>query len=153
MKCPFCGSNQDKVVDSRSIKDGEAIRRRRLCMKCGQRFTSYERVEDPMPLVVKKDGTREFFDRNKLLNGLKKACEKRPISAEQLDELVNEIEKKLVLQGQKEIASSFIGEEVMNRLREIDKVAYVRFASVYRQFKDINELMLEVKGLFEKSKK
>lgn len=122
-------------------------------MKCGQRFTSYERVEDPMPLVVKKDGTREFFDRNKLLNGLKKACEKRPISAEQLDELVNDIEKKLVLQGQKEIASSFIGEEVMNRLREVDKVAYVRFASVYRQFKDINELMLEVKGLFEKSKK
>lgn len=131
-------------------KDGEAIRRRRECINCGNRFTSYERVEDPLPLVIKKDGSREPYDRLKILTGLKKACEKRPISIEALEEVISQIEKKLIGMGVKEIPSSWIGEEVMSALKEIDKVAYVRFASVYRQFKDINDLIHEVKTLFDK---
>ncbi|MCX8031292.1 MAG: transcriptional regulator NrdR [Thermodesulfovibrionales bacterium] len=149
MRCPFCGSIQDKVIDSRLTKDG-AIRRRRECLSCNSRFTSYERVEDPMPLVIKKDGSRESFDRQKILTGLKKACEKRPISIEVLEEVISKIEKKLMSLGVKEIPSSWIGEEVVSSLKEIDKVAYVRFASVYRQFKDINDLIEEVKTLFDK---
>jgi transcriptional repressor NrdR len=149
VKCPFCGSIEDKVIDSRTSKEGDAIRRRRECLKCGKRFTSYERVEDIIPLVVKKDGRREPFDRLKVLTGLKKACEKRPIGTETLDGITDSIEKKLVGLGVKEIKSTWIGEEVMSALKELDKVAYVRFASVYRQFKDINEFMNEVRTLFK----
>jgi len=149
MKCPFCGNLEDKVIDSRSSKEGDAIRRRRECLKCGKRFTSYERVEDVVPMVVKKDGRRESFDRGKVLGGLKKACEKRPISVDLLEEITDSIEKKLNGMGVKEVSSSWVGEEVMDFLRETDKVAYVRFASVYRQFKDINELLDEVKNLFD----
>lgn len=149
MKCPFCRSIEDKVIDSRTSKEGDAIRRRRECLKCGKRFTSYEHVEDIIPMVVKKDGRRESFDRQKVLTGLKKACEKRPIGAVTLDGIADSIEKKLVGLGIKEVKSTWIGEEVMSALKELDKVAFVRFASVYRQFKDINELMNEVKTLFK----
>ncbi|HMK49884.1 MAG TPA: transcriptional regulator NrdR [Thermodesulfovibrionales bacterium] len=149
MKCPFCSNLEDKVIDSRTSREGDAIRRRRECLKCGKRFTSYERVDDIIPMVVKKDGRREPFDRMKVLTGLKKACEKRPIGMETLEGITDSIEKKLIGLGVKEIQSTWIGEEVVGSLRELDKVAYVRFASVYRQFKDINELMNEVKTLFE----
>ena len=149
MKCPFCGNLEDKVIDSRTSREGNAIRRRRECLKCGKRFTSYERVEDIIPMVVKKDGRREPFERSKVLTGLKKACEKRPIGMETLEGITDSIEKKLIGLGVKEIKSTWVGEEVMSALRELDKVAYVRFASVYRQFKDINDLMNEVKTLFE----
>ncbi|PIY87658.1 MAG: transcriptional regulator NrdR, partial [Nitrospirae bacterium CG_4_10_14_0_8_um_filter_41_23] len=143
MKCPFCGNLEDKVIDSRTSREGNAIRRRRECLKCAKRFTSYERVEDIVPMVVKKDGRREQFEREKILNGLKKACEKRPIGIETLEGITDSIKKKLIGLGVKEIPSTWIGEEVMTSLKELDKVAYVRFASVYRQFKDINELMNE----------
>lgn len=149
MKCPFCGNLEDKVIDSRTSKEGDAIRRRRECLQCGKRFTSYERVDDVIPPVIKKDGRRESFDRAKILHGLKKACEKRPISTDTLDSVVDSIEKKLIGMGVKEIPSAWIGEEVMSSLKETDKVAYVRFASVYRQFKDLNDLMDEVKTLFD----
>lgn len=149
MKCPFCGNLEDKVIDSRTGREGNAIRRRRECLKCSKRFTSYERVEDIIPMVVKKDGRREPFERTKILGGLKKACEKRPIGMETLEGVTDSIEKKLIGLNIKEIQSTWIGEEVMTSLRDLDKVAYVRFASVYRQFKDINELMNEVKTLFE----
>jgi transcriptional repressor NrdR len=149
MKCPFCSNLEDKVIDSRTSREGDAIRRRRECLKCGKRFTSYERVDDIIPMVVKKDGRREPFDRMKVLTGLKKACEKRPIGMDTLEGITDSIEKKLIGLGVKEIQSTWIGEEVVGALRELDKVAYVRFASVYRQFKDINELMNEVKTLFE----
>lgn len=152
MKCPFCGNVEDKVIDSRTSKEGDAIRRRRKCLKCGKRFTSYERVDDVLPMVIKKDGRRELFDRSKILNGLKKACEKRPIGIETLETITDSIEKKLVGLGVKEIQSTWIGEEVMAALKELDKVAYVRFASVYRQFKDVNEFMHEVKTLYKHSK-
>ena len=149
MKCPFCGNIEDKVIDSRTSREGNAIRRRRECLKCSKRFTSYERVEDIIPMVVKKDGRRETYERMKILSGLKKACEKRPIGMETLEGITDTIEKKLIGLGVKEIQSTWVGKEVMSSLRELDKVAYVRFASVYRQFKDINELMNEVKTLFE----
>lgn len=149
MKCPFCGNLEDKVIDSRTGREGNAIRRRRECLKCSKRFTSYERVEDIIPFVVKKDGRREQFEREKILIGLKKACEKRPIGVETLESITDTIEKKLIGLGVKEIPSKWIGEEVVNSLKELDKVAYVRFASVYREFKDINEFMNEVKALFE----
>jgi len=153
MKCPFCGKIEDKVIDSRTSKEGDAIRRRRECLKCGKRFTSYERVEDVVPMVVKKDGRREPFDRPKILRGLEKACEKRPVSVDALEGIVDSIEKKLINLGVKEIQSTWVGEEVVSSLKELDKVAYVRFASVYRQFKDISELMNEVKTLFEQKGK
>ena len=149
MKCPFCSNLEDKVIDSRTSREGDAIRRRRECLKCGKRFTSYERVEDIIPMVVKKDGRREPFERLKILGGLKKACEKRPIGMETLEGITDSLEKKLIGLSVKEIPSTWVGEEVVGALRELDKVAYVRFASVYRQFKDINELMNEVKTLFE----
>ncbi len=148
MKCPFCGHTEDKVIDSRSSKDGDVIRRRRECLKCEDRFTSYERIEEIMPPVVKKDGRREPFDRQKILHGLEKACEKRPIGVEVREELVTKIEKKLKELGEKEVPCSWIGGEVMSGLKGVDEVAYVRFASVYRQFKDIKEFMEELKGLF-----
>ena len=149
MKCPFCGNVEDKVIDSRTSREGNAIRRRRECLQCAKRFTSYERVEDIIPMVIKKDGRREPFDRTKILSGLKKACEKRPIGMETLEGITDSIEKRLIGLNVKEIQSTWVGEEVMSSLKELDKVAYVRFASVYRQFKDINELMNEVKTLFE----
>lgn len=152
MKCPFCGHTEDKVIDSRSSKDGDVIRRRRECLKCEDRFTSYERIEEIMPLVIKKDGRRESFDRQKILHGLEKACEKRPIGVETREELVIKIEKKLKELGEKEVPCSWIGGEVMSGLKGIDEVAYVRFASVYRQFKDIKEFMEELKGLFYNKK-
>lgn len=147
MRCPFCGNLEDRVIDSRTSKEGDAIRRRRECLACKKRFTSYERVEDILPLVIKKDGRREPFERNKILNGLKKACEKRPIGIETLEGMVDDIERKLINLGVKEIPSTWIGEDIMERLKNLDKVAYVRFASVYRQFKDIDELMKEVYSL------
>ena len=153
MKCPFGESLEDKVIDSRTSKEGDVIRRRRECLKCEQRFTSYERVEDPLPMVIKKDGSREFFDSHKILSGLKKACEKRPIPITKLEEVEGEIRKKIMGLAVKEIQSTWIGEEIMSALKDLDKVAYVRFASVYRQFKDINELMDEVKTLFEPKRK
>lgn len=149
MKCPFCGSIEDKVIDSRSGRDGDVIRRRRECLKCEQRFTSYERVEDPLPMVIKKDGRREAFERHKILTGLKKSCEKRPIPIETLETIENAISQRAIALGVKEIKSSWVGEEIMASLKEVDKVAYVRFASVYRQFKDINDLIDEVKTLFD----
>jgi transcriptional repressor NrdR len=149
VKCPFCESQEDKVIDSRVSKEGNAIRRRRECLKCGKRFTSYERVEELAPMVIKKDGRRESFNAEKIRSGLLIACKKRPIETDKIDEIVDNIEKKLIGLGEKEIPSSSIGEEIMAALKELDKVAYVRFASVYRQFKDINELMDEVKTLFE----
>jgi transcriptional repressor NrdR len=137
----------NKVVDSRMGKEGDSIRRRRECLKCEGRFTTYERVEDVLPSVIKKDGRREPFDRIKILNGLKKACEKRPISLDVLEKTVDEIEKTLQEKGFKEIPSTAIGEEVMDRLHRLDEVAYVRFASVYRSFRDINEFMSELKDI------
>lgn len=153
MKCPFCGYKKDKVVDSRESRDGEAIRRRRECLKCSRRFTTYEHVEHTLPMVIKKDGRREQFDRNKILAGLSKACEKRPISVNKLYELVDEIEKQLYNRMEKEVSSSVIGEMIMEKLAQLDEVAYVRFASVYRQFKDINAFTKELqKFLSEKNK-
>jgi transcriptional repressor NrdR len=149
VKCPFCGNLEDKVIDSRTSREGDAIRRRRECLKCSKRFTSYERVEDIIPMVVKKDGRREQFARDKILLGLKKACQKRPVGIEILESITDSIQKKLIGLGVKEIKSNWIGEEVVNSLKELDKVAYVRFASVYRDFKDINEFMNELKSLFE----
>jgi transcriptional repressor NrdR len=147
MKCPFCGHIDDKVIDSRLSKEGDIVRRRRECLKCEGRFTSYERIEEIFPLVVKKDGRRESFDRQKILRGLEKACEKRPIGMEAREALVERIEKKLQESGEKELPSSWIGEQIMLELKGIDEVAYVRFASVYRQFRDIKEFMEEIKGL------
>jgi transcriptional repressor NrdR len=147
MRCPYCTSLDNKVVDSRMGKEGESIRRRRECLKCEGRFTTYERVEEVLPLVIKKDSRREPFDRMKILSGLKKACEKRPISMETLEKTVEEIEKALQEKGLKEIPSTVVGEEVMERLHKLDEVAYVRFASVYRSFKDINEFMSELKDI------
>ncbi len=150
MKCPFCSHQEDKVIDSRSSKDGEVIRRRRECLKCESRFTTYEWVEESLPMVVKKDGRRERFNRMKIRQGLTRACEKRPVSADQLEEVVDAIEKKFQETGENEIPSSLIGEEIMDKLKSLDEVAYVRFASVYRSFKDISEFMVELKTLLEK---
>jgi transcriptional repressor NrdR len=147
MRCPFCNHIEDKVIDSRQSKDGDVIRRRRECLKCEGRFTSYERIEDILPHVIKKDNRREPFDRQKILHGLEKACEKRPISVEAREDLVQKIEKNLQAMGEKEISSSIIGEQIMDGLKEVDEVAYVRFASVYRQFKDIKEFIQEIKDI------
>ena len=147
MRCPYCTSIDNKVVDSRLGKEGETIRRRRECLKCEGRFTTYERVEEVLPSVIKKDGRREPYDRMKILSGLTKACEKRPISVEVLEKCVDNIEKSMQEKGFKEIPSKAIGEEVMNQLHNLDEVAYVRFASVYRSFKDINEFMSELKDI------
>ena len=152
MRCPFCQDTENKVIDSRESHEGSVIRRRRECLQCKRRFTTYERVEELYPLIVKKDGRREAFDREKVLNGLKKACEKRPVSAQQLEEAVEAIERQLQGTGEKEVPSTFIGEEIMRRLRELDAVAYVRFASVYRSFRDIAEFMNELKELADQSK-
>ncbi len=150
MKCPFCGTLDNKVIDSRLSQGGEVTRRRRECEGCDRRYTTYERVEQVLPLVVKKDDRREPFDRVKVLAGLRRACEKRPVSQESLDRLVDQLERELVETGEKEVPSAVIGEKVMARLRELDQVAYVRFASVYRSFKDIHEFMAELSGLLGK---
>lgn len=149
MKCPFCGHNEDKVIDSRTGKDGDVIRRRRECLKCDRRFTSYEKVEDMMPMVSKKDGRREPFDREKILKGLSVALKKRQVDMETRERIVESIEKELVSSGMKEVPASLIGEEVMKNLKDIDQVAYVRFASVYREFKDVTEFMDELKHLLK----
>ena len=153
MKCPFCGNAENKVIDSRISKDGKAIRRRRECLGCSKRFTTYEFVEDIMPMVVKKDGRREPFDRMKIRNGVMKACEKRPISMESMEKIVEDVEQACQEFQAEEISSSVIGEKVMNELKVLDGVAYVRFASVYRQFRDVGEFMAELKDLLSKGKK
>jgi transcriptional repressor NrdR len=147
VKCPFCGHVKDKVVDSRESGTGDAIRRRRECLECGRRFTSYERVEEIPYFVIKKDGRREPFDRAKLLSGLHRACEKRPVPGKALQSIVDEIESMVQDSPDREIEARAIGEKVMARLRELDKVAYVRFASVYRQFEDVEEFMAELRDL------
>ena len=153
MKCPFCNFMDNKVIDSRLSKDGDVIRRRRECIDCGRRFTTYERVEEMLPLVVKKDGRREPFDRNKILTGIKKACEKRPISITVMEKMVDSIEASFTDVGEREVKSTDIGEKVMENLHRLDEVAYVRFASVYRSFRDINEFMSELKDLLDKRDK
>jgi transcriptional repressor NrdR len=152
MRCPFCGGLDNKVIDSRLSQGDEVIRRRRECESCSRRFTTYERIELVLPMVVKKDGRREPFDRLKVVAGLRRACEKRPVSSEALDQLVDRIERSVVESGDKEIASTDIGEQVMDSLREIDQVAYVRFASVYRSFRDIHEFMHELSQLLTHKK-
>jgi transcriptional repressor NrdR len=147
MRCPFCGFLEDKVVDSRESKEGDSIRRRRECLKCGRRFTSYERIDEIPYMVVKKDGRRETFDRNKIMNGLLRACEKRPISAVQLEQTVDEIEKQVQDSPERELSTIKIGKSIMQRLKALDKVAYVRFASVYLEFEDVSEFMSELKDL------
>lgn len=147
MRCPYCGHLEDRVVDSREAQEGQATRRRRECLGCGRRFTTYERLEDVLPQVVKKDGRREPFDRKKIVEGLQVACRKRPISAEQIEEIATGIERKVQEMGEKEIKSAVVGEAVMERLRALDPVAYVRFASVYRAFRDVGEFMSELEGL------
>jgi transcriptional repressor NrdR len=141
MKCPFCNYFDSKVIDSRLSKEGDIVRRRRECDQCQKRFTTYERVEETLPLVIKKDGRREPFDRNKLVNGIMKACEKRPISIEVIQKIVDQIEAKLIEKGEREVPSAVLGERVMEELKQLDDVAYVRFASVYRSFKDIGEFV------------
>jgi transcriptional repressor NrdR len=153
VRCPFCAAEDTRVLDSRDSHEGAVIRRRRECEGCSRRFTTYERIEELNPLIAKKDGRREAFDREKLLMGLKKACEKRPVSVAQLEDVVSDIEKKLQELGEKEVPSHIIGEEVMRRLPALDEVAYVRFASVYRSFKDIPEFMNELKDLIESQSK
>ncbi len=149
MKCPYCSSLEEKVVDSREGKDGVVVRRRRQCQQCLRRFTTYERIEEIHFMVVKKDGRREPFDRHKLLAGLLKATQKRPVSVAQLEKIVDEIEARLAEKVEREMTAAEIGELIMERLHEIDEVAYVRFASVYRQFKDVSQFVEEVKGLRE----
>ncbi|HMI38481.1 MAG TPA: transcriptional regulator NrdR [Nitrospiraceae bacterium] len=147
MKCPFCDELEDKVVDSRMAKEGEVIRRRRECLGCKRRYTTYERVDEILPVVVKKDGRRESFDRTKILAGLKKACEKRPISTVTIEAVTDRIEKRIQEMGETEIESRIVGEELMKELHQMDQVAYVRFASVYREFKDIDQFMDELRTL------
>jgi len=149
MRCPFCSAVEDKVVDTRPSDNDHVIRRRRECVGCGRRFTTYERVDEILPMVIKKDGRREPFDRAKILNGLKKACSKRPVGVDALEKAADRIERELEESGEKEIPSTRIGDAGMAALRDIDDVAYVRFASVYRSFRDVNELMAELKNLVE----
>ena len=147
MRCPFCDHPEDKVVDSREAQDGRATRRRRECLKCGRRFTTYERVDEILPQIVKKDGRRESYDRDKIVKGLEIACQKRPVSREQIEALVGAVERQLAEVGEREVRSSVIGETVMARLKELDPVAYVRFASVYREFRDVKDFVSELAGL------
>ena len=145
MKCPYCENPDTKVIDSRPTEEGHAIRRRRGCEKCGKRFTTYEKVEES--IIIKKDGRRESFDRNKVMNGIVKACEKRPVSMADIERIVNEIERGLNNLMEKEVESTFIGELIMEQLKKLDEVAYVRFASVYRQFTDVNTFIKEIEKL------
>ncbi len=150
MKCPFCSHDDTRVVDSRLGKEGNNIRRRRECIDCERRFTTYERVEETLPLVIKKDGRREAFDRQKIISGIQRACEKRPVSIATIEKVVDQMEVSLHESGEKEIAASHIGESIMEALQALDEVAYVRFASVYRQFRDINEFMSELTDILAK---
>ena len=150
MKCPFCGFTEDKVIDSRPTEENEAIRRRRECNACKKRFTTYEKIEKIPVMVIKKDKTVEAFDRNKLINGMLKACEKRPVNIVKIEKIANEIESKIHNSLKSEVSSTDIGEMVMEKLKDLDEVAYVRFASVYRQFKDVNTFMEEIKNLKKK---
>lgn len=151
MKCPFCGFENDKVVDSRESKEGESIRRRRECLKCEKRFTTYERIDEIPYMVVKKDGRREKFERQKVLSGLLRACEKRPISMGKLEQIVNEVEQFVVDSPERERTAAEIGELIMERLKQIDKVAYIRFASVYRDFQDVSAFHSELERLVNSS--
>lgn len=148
MKCPYCSDMENKVIDSRMTKDGNTVRRRRECLGCERRFTTYERVEQTPLVLIKKDGRRENFDRNKVLVGMQKACQKRDISVNTIERFVDELERELLELGEKEIPASVVGERIMNKLHQLDDVAYVRFASVYREFKDINDFMSELKEMF-----
>ncbi|MGK2907556.1 MAG: transcriptional regulator NrdR [Desulfuromonadales bacterium] len=150
MKCPFCAHEDTRVVDSRLGKEGNNIRRRRECVACERRFTTYERVEETLPLVIKKDGRREAFERQKIISGIQRACEKRPVSIATIEKVVDQMEVSLQESGEKEIDSSRIGEAIMEALQALDEVAYVRFASVYRQFRDINEFMSELTDILAK---
>jgi len=150
MKCPFCGEIDNKVIDSRVSKDGSVIRRRRECLLCSRRFTTYEHIEEIPIMIIKKDGRREVFNRDKVRSGIKKACEKRDISMNLIEEHVDEIERDLRETGEKEMASSVIGEKIMTALHDLDDIAYVRFASVYREFKDVNDFVSELKSLLTK---
>jgi transcriptional repressor NrdR len=147
MRCPFCGHLEDRVVDSREAQDGQATRRRRECLGCERRYTTYERIEESLPALVKKDGRREAFDRRKVLEGLRRACQKRPVSQERIDEMATRVERRLQETGEREVPSSSVGELVMELLRAEDPVAYVRFASVYRDFRDVGEFTAAVLGL------
>ncbi|EIW00890.1 transcriptional repressor NrdR [Thermoanaerobacter thermohydrosulfuricus] len=151
MKCPYCGYPDSKVIDSRPTDDNTSIRRRRECLKCGKRFTTYEKVEQLPILVIKKDNRREVYDRDKILKGMIKACEKRPVPIKILEEITDEIDKRIINSMEREITSTEIGEMVMEKLKNVDEVAYVRFASVYRQFKDINTFMDELKKLLKEN--
>ncbi len=151
MRCLFCGHLESKVIDSRSTEEGTTIRRRRECLACKKRFTTYEKIETIPIIVIKKDGTRETFDRDKISNGILRACEKRPVSLKEIEGLIDDIESKLYNMLEREVSSEKIGEMVMERLQQLDEIAYVRFASVYRQFKDINSFMTELAKLIKKS--
>ncbi len=152
MNCPFCGHQQDRVVDSRESREGDVVRRRRQCLKCERRFTTYERIDEVPYMVIKKDGRREKFDRQKVLNGLLKACEKRPVSMARLAGIVDEVEGKLSESAEREISTTTIGELLMERLRALDKIAYVRFASVYRDFQDVEAFLLELRQLIRQKR-
>ena len=152
MRCPFCDNQETKVIDSRPTEDGHAIRRRRECERCSRRFTTYEKVEEVILMVVKKDGSREAFDRRKIMNGIIKACEKRPVTVATIENMVDQIERGLNNMMEKEIDSSFIGELIMDQLKDVDQVAYERFASVYRQFTDVNTFVAEIEKLLGKQK-
>ena len=152
MKCPFCDNPDTKVIDSRPTEEGHAIRRRRGCDACNKRFTTYEKVEEAILMVVKKDGRRETFDRTKILNGIIKACEKRPVSMAQMEAVTSDIERNLYSQMDKEVASDYIGELIMEQLKQLDEVAYVRFASVYRQFTDVKTFLQEIEKLVKTNK-
>ncbi|MEG0392471.1 MAG: transcriptional regulator NrdR [Anaerovoracaceae bacterium] len=153
MRCPFCENEDTKVIDSRHTEDGHAIRRRRECEQCGKRFTTYEKIEEIVLVVIKKDGSRESFDRGKVLNGIIKACQKRPVTLSQMEQVVDEIERGLNNMMEKEVKSTFIGELIMEKLKDLDEVAYVRFASVYRQFTDINTFVAEIEKLLGSKEK
>lgn len=151
MRCLFCGHMESKVIDSRSTEEGNTIRRRRECLECGKRFTTYEKIETIPMIVIKKDGLRETFDREKVLNGILRACEKRPVTLADIEKLIDDIESKLYNMLEREVTSERIGEMVMERLKDLDDIAYVRFASVYRQFKDINSFMDELAKIIKKA--
>lgn len=151
MRCPFCSFTEDKVIDSRTTKDSSVIRRRRECLSCNKRFNTFERVEINLPMVIKRDQSRVSYDRHKVESGILKACEKRAVSQEQIEELLNELEQMLLENGEKEVSVAVIGEHVMTALKNLDEVAYIRFASVYRQFKDIGEFMQELQGLLKQN--
>jgi transcriptional repressor NrdR len=153
MRCPFCHSTQNKVIDSRPSREANAIRRRRECLHCQRRFTTYEQVEENMPLIIKKDGRREPYQRTKVSEGIKKACEKRPVSIDVIEQFLDDLEREMLESGQREMPSTWIGERVMHQLRDWDEVAYVRFASVYRHFTDATDFMNEIRTLLETKQK